>query len=519
MATKLHRNKGEQFFDSTGSPLAGGKLRYERAATSTLLPTYSDQAGSTPNTQTDNRIILNSAGRLTEPVYIDDSFDAKETLFTSADVIVDPWPFDNIPKAVDPTAGLSDFAKPLNEWSTDTASSVNVSTSNFGTGRLADTSSNSITYSLPSASSAGNGKSIVVKKTSGSNAVIMDPDGSETIDGSATFSWTENKRAFKFTSDGANWRVETDASDVALPQGYLTLVSGTPVITSDQISATTVYYTLDRGNLAPIYDGSRFRNFAFPELSLSLVSEHAADTIYDVFVWIDSGTVRIGTGPAWSDSSAGSGDRGTGSETTELERIDGLYTNKVEITARNGSTTYTVSSNRGTYVGSIYIDGTAGQVTCHRSYGQSRKWGLWNAYNRRTVILKGGDSTASWSYSSGTLRASNNDSSNSLTVFQGLPEEFYQIKFAQRVVAEDNVGAETAIGFNSTSTASGRKGAAGHNSSTDSNRTDDANAIAEFFQVPSLGINTVNALEGGNGDSCTFYGGEDNMVLSAIWQG
>jgi putative ABC transport system permease protein len=34
------------------------------------------------------------------------------------------------------------------------------------------------------------------------------------------------------------------------------------------------------------------------------------------------------------------------------------------------------------------MDGTNGQVTCHRSFGQSRKWGLWNAYNRRPLYLK-----------------------------------------------------------------------------------------------------------------------------------
>ncbi|HKJ60419.1 MAG TPA: hypothetical protein VKA94_00285, partial [Hyphomicrobiales bacterium] len=208
MATTLYRKQGEQFLDANGDPLAGGKLRYDRAGTSTLLTTYSDAAGTTPNTQTSNRVIFDSAGRLEEPIYIDDSFDAKETLYTSADVIVDPWPFDNIPKAVDLTASLSDFAKPRVEWATpDTAATVNLTTANMGGGRLADTSSNSITYNLPSASASGNGKGILIKKTSGSNTVTVDGDGSETIDGSTTFSWTGNNVAYWFISDGANWQV------------------------------------------------------------------------------------------------------------------------------------------------------------------------------------------------------------------------------------------------------------------------------------------------------------------------
>ena len=208
MATLLWRKQGEAFYDADGNPLAGGKLRYDRAGTTTLLTTYSDAAGTTPNTQTSNRVILDAAGRLEEPVYIDDSFDVKETLFTSADVIVDPWPFDHIPKAVDLAASLSDFAKPRVEWATpDTAATVNLTTANMGGGRIGDTSSNSITYNLPSASAAGNGKSITIKKSSASNSITVDGDGSETIDGSTTFSWTEDGRTYTFISDGANWQI------------------------------------------------------------------------------------------------------------------------------------------------------------------------------------------------------------------------------------------------------------------------------------------------------------------------
>jgi hypothetical protein len=45
--------------------------------------------------------------------------------------------------------------------------------------------------------------------------------------------------------------------------------------------------------------------------------------------------------------------------------------------------------------------------------------------------------------------------------------------------------------------------------------------LAEFLQVPSLGINVVAALETcpfANG-SITWFGGEDDMVLSAKWRG
>lgn len=207
MVASLHRKQGEQFLDASGNPMAGGKLKYERAGTSTLLATYLDAAGTIPNTQTANRIILDSAGRLVEPVYIGADFDAKETLYTSADVVVSPWPFDNIPKAVDLGASLSDFAKPKMDWTPDSAAVINLTTADLGKGRIANTNANSITYNLPSAASAGNGKGILIKKGAAANTITLDGDGADTINGAATFSWTANNRAFYVQSDGSVWHV------------------------------------------------------------------------------------------------------------------------------------------------------------------------------------------------------------------------------------------------------------------------------------------------------------------------
>ena len=146
---------------------------------------------------------------------------------------------------------------------------------------------------------------------------------------------------------------------------------------ADVASATSVYYTPFTGTLVPIYNGSQFIPTAFTELTLTLVASHALSTLYDVFVFSDSGTLRLVTGPAWSNSGAGAGARGSGAGTTELSRLNGFWVNTVSMTARNGATTYSVAANRGTYVGSIFIDsGAAGQVTCHRAWGQSRKWSI-----------------------------------------------------------------------------------------------------------------------------------------------
>jgi hypothetical protein len=120
----------------------------------------------------------------------------------------------------------------------------------------------------------------------------------------------------------------------------LTPTSGSPVITGDASASTAVYYEPFVGNLVPIYNGSTMTPTEFAALTLTLASQHVASSIYDVFVFSNSGAVTLVTGPAWSNVTAGSCARGTGASTTELTRIKGLYVNAVSMTARNGSTTY-----------------------------------------------------------------------------------------------------------------------------------------------------------------------------------
>ena len=48
------------------------------------------------------------------------------------------------------------------------------------------------------------------------------------------------------------------------------------------------------------------------------------------------------------------------------------------------------------------------------------------------------------------------------------------------------------------------------------------NAMAHLFQVPSLGVNVVTALEvnpKASDGGANLFGGEDDMVLSAQWRG
>ena len=313
---------------------------------------------------------------------------------------------------------------------------------------------------------------------------------------------------------------------VAPPQGYLSTSSTDAILTGDSSAATAVHYHPLVGNLLPIYNGTRFVPTEFSKLTLDLVSSHAANSILDVFAFSNAGVVTPVTGPSWSSAVAGSCSRGTGAGTTELTRLSGFYVNNVSMTGRNGSTTYSIGANLATYLGSIFMDGTNGQVSCHRSVGQSRKWGVWNAYNRHSLYLKVTDPNATWNYTTNAIRPSRNDATNSLTVFQGLAEEFYDLRFAQRVdVTNINnafCAADNGIGWNSTTAMSGRKGKSGlANTTAGMTYTLRNNLNAEFSQVPSLGINVVTALETApeTAGTAAWLGGEDDMILSARWRG
>lgn len=301
---------------------------------------------------------------------------------------------------------------------------------------------------------------------------------------------------------------------MARPMGRLTVLPSTPVIASDVAGTSAVYYTPFEGNIVPIYDGTDFVNTAFIELGLSLVASHTANSLYDVFAISPSGTAIIVTGPAWSVVAAGTSSRGTGAGTTELERVGGIWTNKVSMTARNGSTTYTVAANRGTYLGSIFTDGTNGQVTCLVGYGQSRKWSVWNAYNQRPITLLAGDNTASWTYTSATVRQANGAGGNIATTFCGLPDVDYFATYTQHALAGSGGTYLNGIGFNS-NTAFGN-GSLGKN---EPSANTSMNCIATLQRIPTIGLNNFYLLEQSNATGAQMSGGQSACQLLVKWMG
>lgn len=96
----LFAGAGQQFFDSSGNPLTGGKIYTYLAGTTTPYPTYTNINGNVAHT---NPIILDSAGRVPSgEIWLSTGVGYKFVLNNSADVLIATY--DNIPSSAQPPA-------------------------------------------------------------------------------------------------------------------------------------------------------------------------------------------------------------------------------------------------------------------------------------------------------------------------------------------------------------------------------------------------------------------------------
>lgn len=292
------------------------------------------------------------------------------------------------------------------------------------------------------------------------------------------------------------------------PQGRLTLTSGTPVMTSSVANATTVYYSASEGKNVPIYNGTAVAQYQICaantlgpcQLSVALAIAWASFSNYDFFIGLDSGTVRLCTGPAWTSRTA----RGSGAGTTELDQVDGLYANKVSMTCRYGSgSTFTCAAYQCTFVGTMgtnasgntdYVFGGLG------AGGIAGNFALWNAYNRVTVVTQVMDSTDSWVHSGGAVwRAVNASSTNRVSFVIGLTSDAIDASYSCLVASTfSTVQGLCGVGLDSTTAMSGLPSYAGPSGNSP--------GVARYAAPSPLGFHFLSALEYANAGSPTFFG-------------
>jgi hypothetical protein len=218
-----------------------------------------------------------------------------------------------------------------------------------------------------------------------------------------------------------------------------------------------------------------------------------ANSNYDLFAWLDGSTYRCTRGPAWTSDTA----RGTGAGTTELQMLNGIWTNKNAIT--NGP-----AANRGTYVGTIRTNGSSlvdfilGGAAAG---GTAAVLGLWNAYNRVALSCNVRDTTSSWTYATATKRAANNSNGNRISMVRGFDVDGVPAFYS--VVADGAAGvyAQTTIGLDSTSAKAtdASQGAIG-------NVAVEGSLGAPYAGLPGLGWHYLQAIEVVTGGTATFYG-------------
>jgi hypothetical protein len=203
--------------------------------------------------------------------------------------------------------------------------------------------------------------------------------------------------------------------------GRLTLTAGVPVTTADVVGATSVKFTPFRGDKVGLYNGTAWVIRTFAETSLAL-GTLTNDLPYDLFAYDNAGTLALEL-LAWTSKTA---------RATALALQDGVF-------VKTGATTRR-------YLGTFHTTST----TTTEDSLQKRL--LWNYYNRVPRLMRR-TTSASWTYTTATVRQANADTANFLAVVVGVAEVVMdaQVNMNSRNT-NASVASYTGIGLDSTTT-------------------------------------------------------------------
>lgn len=279
------------------------------------------------------------------------------------------------------------------------------------------------------------------------------------------------------------------------PGGRLCVSSGSPVNPVGDDSADVVYFALYKHNRIALWNGTRWELKVIP-VDLIVVGDTtllAANTNYDVFIWNNAGTIAGMVGPAWTSATA----RGTGAGTTEIERKDGRWVNKVAIAGGP-------AAQRGLYVGTIRTDGSS------FVNDTPTKRHVWNNYNRVQRYMRNAqETTDAWAYASATIRQANGNAANQLDFVIGIDEDSVRAQVTGMIAA--NCGGSAVgyqgIGLDVTNAyVAGSHRATGGLNSAEITHTITAPLVSTWVGRPGIGRHFLAWLESSSAVSVTFYG-------------
>lgn len=262
-------------------------------------------------------------------------------------------------------------------------------------------------------------------------------------------------------------------ASIFLTSGFrLTTESGVPVSTSDRTAQGTVYLTPFSGGQIALYDGvSAWSVVTSAEVSLALSSLTSGKN-YDVFAWNNAGTVTLELSAAWTN------------DTTRADAV----TRQNGVMVKSGATTRRL-------VGTIRTTGTT------TTEDSSTKRFVWNRDNQAIRWMQVTESTATWTYTSGTIRQANGAAGNKVEYVTGDASQFVDARVIGLggVTSASSRNAVVGLGIDSITAFSGVRGTIYTTSGTMQ-----CNAIGQYAGHPGLGYHYVAWLEKGSDGTCVF---------------
>ena len=177
----------------------------------------------------------------------------------------------------------------------------------------------------------------------------------------------------------------------------LTGVTGSPIMTTDNVGLNTIYLTPFNGNRIALYNGATWDVFYSGQVSLA-VTGRTADLPFDLFVFNLNGVLTLET-LNWTNATA---------RATPLVLQDGVWSRSGAITHR--------------YVGTCRPRTATSYSWVTQGINAPARLDLWNASNRVIAAWNVETNVDSWTYTTQTFRQAQGSANYQLDVVAGLQE-------------------------------------------------------------------------------------------------
>lgn len=278
----------------------------------------------------------------------------------------------------------------------------------------------------------------------------------------------------------------------------LTLESGVPVSSTDQLAKTSIFCTPFTGNRLALFDSSgKATIYTSAEFSIALP---VTNGLYDLFCFASAGVPTLEIGPIWATEAA---------RATNITRATtGVWTKTGDLTRR--------------YLGTFRYTTVAGQTE-----DSFVKRLLYNASNRVRRPVRRRETNAAWTYNTATIRQARASALNQIEVVNGLLDTVFDLSVIITVTNDTGATiAVTGIGeglLTATPTTNSPDAAGGLGIVPAANMA--VELTSRLTKVPPLGYTLYCWMERANGagGNTTWYGvatasGEAPTGLEGTWE-